>query len=198
MPLVTQPLNKFNLSTAAILLLETAVAEMDLYAQMLSGFGATLVHRCATEADALASLDQNEFDLAIIDAKLGDDDGYEFVRRMRRRNGLKAQVPVLMIAGHTPRSRITMARDCGAHFLVRKPLSPAILLERILWIAHETRPFIECDTYAGPDRRFQHIGPPEGVGRRKDDAVGDLSAPTGPDLDQHEVDQMFKPRRASA
>lgn len=199
MPLVPQPLAKFNLSQASILLIETASAEMDLYSQMLSGFGATLVTRCATEEEALLAIDQSEFDLVIIDAKLGDGDGYEFVRRLRRRTGNKAQVPVLMIAGHTPRSRITLARDCGAHFLVRKPLSPAILLERILWIAHETRPFIECDSYAGPDRRFQHLGPPDGVGRRKEDlAPTDLGAPSGPDLDQHEVDQMFKPRRASA
>lgn len=199
MALIVQPLTKFNLSQAAILLVESAPAEMDLYGQMLAGFGATIVHRCASEEEANEALDANEFDLAIVDAKLGDDDGYEFVRRLRRRNGAKGQIPVMMIAGHTPRSRITQARDCGAHFLVRKPLSPALMLERILWVAHETRPFIECDGYAGPDRRFQHLGPPPGVdGRRREDALDDLSGPSGPDLDQNQVDQMFKPRKASA
>jgi DNA-binding response OmpR family regulator len=198
-PLILQPLAKFNLSHASILLIEAAAAEMDLYGQMLSGFGASLVSRCATEEEALAALDANEFDLVLIDAKLGDGDGYDFVRRLRRRSGAKGQVPVLMIAGHTARSRITLARDCGAHFLVRKPLSPAVLLERILWIAHETRPFIECDGYAGPDRRFQMLGPPEGQeGRRREDQFDDLAGPAGPDLDQTQVDQMFKPRRASS
>jgi DNA-binding response OmpR family regulator len=195
-PLIVQPLAKFNLSQAKVLLVETAQAELDLYASMLSGFGATMVERCASEEEAS---NKDEFDLVIVDAKLGEDDGYDFVRRLRRRNGLKGQVPVLMIAGHTPRSRITMARDSGAHFLVRKPLSPALLLERILWIAHETRAFIECDGYAGPDRRFQSIGPPQGItGRRREDMLEDLTGPAGPDLEQHEVDQMFKPRKASA
>jgi DNA-binding response OmpR family regulator len=198
-PLIVQPLAKFNLAQARVLLVETAQAEMDLYASMLTGFGATMVERCPSEEEASNALDKDEYDLVIVDAKLGDDDGYEFVRRLRRRNGLKGQVPVLMIAGHTPRSRITMARDSGAHFLVRKPLSPALLLERILWIAHETRPFIECDGYAGPDRRFQSLGPPQGQeGRRREDLLEDLTGPAGPDLEQHEVDQMFKPRRASA
>ena len=62
------------------------------------------------------------------------------------------------------------ARDCGAHFIIAKPLTPLIVLERIIWIAKEGRKFLESDTYVGPDRRFKNVGVPKGLeGRRRDD-----------------------------
>jgi hypothetical protein len=45
-----------------------------------------------------------------------------------------------------------------------------------MWIAQESRPFIELDGYVGPDRRFQNVGPPDGHGagrRRADKAAAD-------------------------
>ena len=42
-----------------------------------------------------------------------------------------------------------------------------LLLERILWVARDSRPFLEVGDYLGPDRRFRHSGY-EGVERRAD------------------------------
>jgi CheY-like chemotaxis protein len=200
MPLVAQPLAKFNLSQTTILLLEPTLAELDLYCQMLFGYGGKLVHRCQTRAEAFAALAEQQIDLVIVDAKLraDDEDGYAFVRELRRAGGESAFLPVIMITGHTPSSRATSARDSGVHFVVRKPVSSGVLLERILWIAQESRPMVESDSYVGPDRRFQNLGPPDGVGRR----AGDLSATPGEaqsrNLGQDEVDALFVPRKARA
>jgi hypothetical protein len=71
---------------------------------------------------------------------------------------------------------VTKARDCGANFLLTKPIMPHSLMERVIWVAQEARPFIELDTYAGPDRRFKNVGPPDGVKRRRSDMTG---APAG-------------------
>lgn len=60
-----------------------------------------------------------------------------------------------MTAGHVRRSRVAEARDCGANFLVTKPFSAAMLLERVLWVARDTRPFLQVGDYLGPDRRFK-------------------------------------------
>jgi len=198
MALVARPIAKFNLAEATILLLQGSSGEMDLYVQMLCGFGATTIHRCTSQDEAKTILARGEIDLALIDAKLPDGDGYEFVRELRRSRLKTKFVPVLMISGHTPRNKVTMARDCGAHFVVRKPVSPGTLLERILWIARECRAFLETDSYIGPDRRFQNLGPPDGVARRSDDLPTEIGEATGPDLDQAEVDQMLKPKRVSA
>ncbi len=51
------------------------------------------------------------------------------------------------------------ARDAGANVVVAKPLSPEILLQRIHWVARESRSFIVAPNYAGPDRRFKNVRP---------------------------------------
>lgn len=197
MPLVAQPLAKFNLSQAVILLLEPTLAELDLYGQMLFGFGGKQVHRCQTREEARIALLSHPIDLIIVDAKLGpeDGDGYDYVRELRRSGDANAFLPVIMITGHTPSSQVTAARDSGVHFVVRKPVSSNVLLERILWIAQEGRPIIECGSYVGPDRRFQNLGPPGGAGRRRDDLPLDVGAAQTPNLDQDQVDQLLRPRK---
>lgn len=178
MSLVAQPLAQFNLSDSRILVLESTGPELDLYTRILMGFGARSIHKCSNLAQAEEILQAQEVDLIIVDAKLAAADGCEFVRQLRRSNIRKcAFIPVLMMAGHTPRNRVTQARDCGAHFVVRKPVSPATMLERILWIAQETRPFVECDVYRGPDRRFKTEEIPAGSGRRSCDPHEDEIPP---------------------
>ena len=95
-------------------------------------------------------------------------DGYELVRWLRR-SGLEpnAFAPVIMTAGHVRRTKVAEARDCGANFLVTKPFSAAALLERIVWVARDSRPFMEVGDYFGPDRRFRKAKAP-GDERRAD------------------------------
>lgn len=166
--LVAQPLSRFNLSESTILVLESTGPELHLYARILVGFGARKIHRCESIAQAEVALSNDDIDLMIVDAKLADADGCGFVRQLRRTQKC-ASVPVLMVAGHTPRNRIAEARDCGAHFVVRKPVSPAAILQRILWIAQENRPFVECAAYVGPERRFRTDAVEPGAGRRSSD-----------------------------
>jgi DNA-binding response OmpR family regulator len=79
-------------------------------------------------------------------------------------------VPAIIVTGHTRISQVARARDCGAHFIIAKPITPKIILERIFWVGRETRMFIESDTYCGLDRRFKTEGPPAGMrGRRSED-----------------------------
>lgn len=199
MPLVPQRLSTFNLSETSLLLLEPVASEADLYAGMLAGFGAKHINRCVTAEEAEAALKREQVDLLVIDAKLGSADGYEFVRQMRfSKDPRQKFVPVLMIAGHTPRSKVTLARDAGSHFVVRKPVSAAILLERILWIAQENRAFVECPVYIGPERRFKSEGPPGGEPRRHDDLSAEIGDAEGPNLDQDQVDQLMQPRKHAA
>jgi hypothetical protein len=68
---------------------------------------------------------------------------------------------------------VTNARDCGAHIVMAKPLTPKAVLDRIVWVARTGRRFVESDKFVGPDRRFKEGGVPEkvGAGRRREDAV---------------------------
>jgi DNA-binding response OmpR family regulator len=172
---VRTSLKTFNLSSAKLMLLAGHAYEAGIYLSMLEGFGARNVVRCSTPDQAMFEMERTDFDLVIVDSRLREGDAYDFIRSVRHSQNARLMfVPILMIAGHTPREEITAARDSGSHFLIRKPISAATLLERILWIAKEHRLFIESQAYAGPDRRFRKDGPP-GVERRQDD--GEVQPP---------------------
>jgi DNA-binding response OmpR family regulator len=143
-------------------------------------------------------LEEEPFELVVCDGDLPDGKAYDFVMHLRRSNlEPNRYCPVILLSGHTPSAYVAKARDCGANFVVAKPIRPMVLLERIVWVCQDNRIFVELDTYVGPDRRFQFLGPPPGMeGRRKGDreALGEASTPN---LSQDEIDGVFvKPQKA--
>jgi CheY-like chemotaxis protein len=124
-------------------------------------------------------------------------DGFEFIKTVRRMpNQPNALIPILLVAGHARASHVHKARDCGANFVVAKPITPKVLLERIFWVAKENRMFIQTPTYLGPERRFKREGPPIGMsGRRKDDLHAALGEATTPNLSQDQINGMMKPMK---
>lgn len=188
---------RFNLNRASVLLLEETPLGMSILVQILTGFGAKVLHRCETVAEAEATVQKVELDLMIVDAMGASGAGYDFVSWLRR-SGIQPNcyVPVLLTAGHTPNGAVNKARDCGAHFIIAKPLTPISVLERILWISKEGRRFVECDSYVGPDRRFKNEGVPAGMaGRRRDDLPPEVGESQGPNMEQEMIDGMLKTRR---
>jgi len=191
--------DRINLSCAEILLADSNRDGMALLTQMFAGFGVHTPHCCASAAEAMAIVQKRELNIMVIDTALPDMSGYDFVRKLRR-SGLKpnAFTPVILTSGHTPRSMVLEGRDCGANFVMAKPIVPTTMLKRIMWLAAETREFVTSKDYVGPDRRFQRLGPPPGkAGRRKDDLSATVGIATGPDLSQDEINQMMKPKRVS-
>jgi hypothetical protein len=92
---------------------------------------------------------------------------------------------------------VTKGRDCGASFLVAKPIVPRVLLDRVIWVARENRVFIECSTYSGPDRRFKFVGPPPGTeGRRSDDLPLEVGLANTPNMSQDAIDSLLQPQKA--
>ena len=188
---------RFNLERASVLLLEESQMGMSILVQILTGFGARTLHRCETVDEAKDAIAKVEVDLIICDTLGAGGEGYDFIEWLRRsRTEPNCFAPVLLTAGHTPSNAVARARDCGAHFVMAKPLTPIAVLERILWIAREGRRFVECDTYMGPDRRFKNEGVPAGmVGRRRDDLHGDIGQAETPNMDQEVIDSLMKTRR---
>jgi DNA-binding response OmpR family regulator len=159
---------RINLERATALVLDGNQESRGLLGQILNGFGVRRLHRCATAREAEQAVASDEIDLAFVDASLQDQSGFDWVQWFRREAPEPNRfVPVLMLAGHTAMSRVEKARDCGANFIVAKPISPPVLLDRILWVARSERMFIYTDNYSGPDRRFKAEGPPPGVAERR-------------------------------
>ena len=190
---------RINLSTAEILLADDPPESLDVLSQMFQGFGARALHRCPTAEKAMAVVAQRDIDLMVVGSSLPDMDGYAFVQWLRRSEFAPNRfAPVILLTGHTRPAEVYKGRDAGANFVIRRPVSPLVMMQRIMWISREARPFVEAPGYCGPDRRFRALGPPVGEkGRRKDDLSAEVGAATTPNMDQGAIDAMFQPRRAA-
>jgi DNA-binding response OmpR family regulator len=189
---------RINLESATVMLVEDNPQGMDILLQIMRAFGVARIHTAQSAEEAQKMLGGLTIDLFFVAADLPSVDGFDFVSWLRRtRQEPNCHAPVLMVAGHTQLSKVEKARDCGANFIVAKPLTPAVLLNRVLWVAREKRCFIETDRYLGPDRRFKFMGPPAGTqGRRRDDLTGEIGAAIEPNMSQAQIDSLLQPQKA--
>lgn len=156
-----------NLTGAVTMVVDDSSFSAEITTSALLGFGIRTRHSCRSAPEAMALLAEVEVDLLVVDCEMPGMDGFELVQWLRRTGPPNAFVPVIMTAAHIRRSMVNKARNCGANFIVTKPFSASSLLERIVWVARDSRPFLEVGDYFGPDRRFRDT-PPPGKERRSD------------------------------
>jgi CheY-like chemotaxis protein len=196
-----QPSQHINLDKARALVVDDNQQSLDILVGVLTSFGLRNIVRKATAEEARDELTYHPVDLILTNAQLPGMDGYDLVRWLRRdTDDANRMTPAIIITAHTRRDHVEKARDCGANFIITKPLSPAVMLERILWVAKGDRLFIECESYAGPDRRWRNAGPPVEFpdGRRRDDRSIELGDGAGHNMSQDELDALIKPMRSIA
>lgn len=159
----------FNLTGAVVMVVDDSPFSMEVTLQALQGFGIRVKYALKSASEARDILSVHPVDLLVVDCEMAGTNGHELVHWLRR-SGLEpnAYVPILMTASHVRRSRVAEARDCGANFLVTKPFSAAAVLERVLWVARDNRPFLEAGDYSGPDRRLAPSKPLKENERRDD------------------------------
>lgn len=156
-----------NLTGAVTMVVDDSSFSAEITTSALLGFGIRTRHSCRSAPEAMAILQEGEVDLLVVDCEMPGMDGFEMVQWLRRSGPPNAFVPVIMTAAHIRRSMVNKARNCGANYIVTKPFSASSLLERIVWVARDTRPFLEVGDYFGPDRRFRE-GEAPGEERRTD------------------------------
>lgn len=188
---------RYNLEIAKVLLVEPNQHGLEILSQIFSGFGVRSPYRAANADEAMAIVRKTELDLIVCEAQLEGMDGYDFIHWLRRSKiEPNCYAASIIISGHTQVAKVQKARDCGANFIVAKPLTPKVMIDRVVWVARENRAFIECDDYLGPDRRFHSIGPPPNTeGRRADDLPLQVGDAVEPNLSQEDIDAMLQPKR---
>jgi len=78
--------------------------------------------------EALDKLSEKRYDLYLIDVNLGDGDGIELLKTLRK---LKDDTPTLIISALTDLQTISRGFSAGAEDYVKKPFDPEELLIRI-------------------------------------------------------------------
>jgi CheY-like chemotaxis protein len=166
-----------NLSKIGFLVADPSELYRELFRRLLHGFGAKTVHEAADIATARRIMKDREVDFLLCAADLpkGHDggsgaDGIEFMRAIRLDPAHKQRaIPMIITMGTARRISVGQARDCGANFVLSKPVSASVFYDRIVWIARSPRPFWENDSYFGPDRRFREPGRKGAPRRRRAD-----------------------------
>jgi DNA-binding response OmpR family regulator len=186
---------RINLSTAEVLIIGADADGVEILVQMFAGFGVHTPRRYASGAEAMTVVGERELNLVVVDSALTDTDGYDFIKWLRRCGSPNAWVPVILVTGHTTPSEIFRGRDAGASFVVRKPVPPLVMMQRIFWLLSDPRSFVTSPGYCGPDRRVRSVGPPVGMkGRRHDDLSVEVGEAKTPNLEQDEIDALFQPK----
>lgn len=160
-----------NLTGAVTMVVDDSAFSRELTAEALRGFGVQIRYACSNGPDAIDILRDQPIDLLLVDCEMPGMDGCDLVRWIRN-SGLEpnAYIPIIMTAGHVRRSKLAAVRDCGANYLITKPFSASSLLERLIWVARDNRPFLEVGDYKGPDRR-RHKPKPLKEGERRADMI---------------------------
>lgn len=138
--------------------------------ELLRGAGVTQIREANDPVDAFELLRTVPIDLILADLSMPIIDGVEFVKMVRTSaDSPNPYMPVIMITGHSERSRVTAARDAGVNEFLVKPVTAKALMERLGTIVENPRPFVKSASYFGPCRRRRKDPKFEGPWRRRSD-----------------------------
>ena len=93
---------------------------------LLRAEGFTVSH-AANQGDALAMLNENKFDIALIDIFLPDGNGFMLCTEIKERQG----IPVIFLTASGDESSVVTGLNMGADDYVTKPFRPRELVARI-------------------------------------------------------------------
>ena len=143
-----------SLAAIQVLLIDDNPHMRTIASAVLKSAGIRKVLEAADGGAGLQMLREHAIDLVIVDYKMFPLDGVEFTRLVRNSpDSANPYLPIIMMTGHSEKSRVQEARDAGVTEFVVKPITAKAMLDRIQAVILRPRPFVKCDGYFGPDRR---------------------------------------------
>lgn len=123
---------KWDLSQVSFLVIEDNMHMRSILRSVLGGFGVRQVHEAADGMDGLEVVFDRSPDVILLDWEMTPLSGAEFVRALRaERDMLMATIPIIVVSAHSRKATILEAVKLGIHGFVAKPLSPAVLYDRV-------------------------------------------------------------------
>ncbi|MTI16736.1 response regulator [Rhodobacteraceae bacterium RKSG542] len=126
------------LSGISVLIAEDNNYMRGLLRTMVTGFGVRSIYEAQDGADAIAVVLDRQPDIVLLDWVMSPVDGNEFLRILRSHNNPEiAKTPVIVISADSRRSVVTASINAGVNLFLGKPISPAVLFERMAAIISE-------------------------------------------------------------
>ncbi|WP_395630092.1 response regulator [Aquidulcibacter sp.] len=137
--------------------------------ELLRAAGVSDIKEASDPLEAFEYMKSSLVDLLLVDLAMPLMDGVEFTRMVRTNEDSPNHfLPIIMITGHSERSRVNAARDAGVNEFLVKPVTAKGLMERLSLIVNRPRNFVKSKQYFGPDRRRRADPNFSGEERRKD------------------------------
>ena len=136
-----------------IMIVDDSTYMRRIVAAMLRGFGARRIYEAEDGADALEKIEMQPPDLLILDWVMPVLDGAELVKLIRNPDHVCAYIPIIMLSGHTERSRVLASSKLGVNHFLSKPVSAKSLYMRMADCILYSRKFIRTEEYFGPEPR---------------------------------------------
>jgi CheY-like chemotaxis protein len=161
---------RLNFKDVVALIVDRDPYARGLVGQMLRGFGISTILTAGNGQEAKELLAHHKPEVVFIEGELPDMPSGELIGWIRHNPDKSLRfLPIIVLSGYTQLRMVAGARDAGAHMVIRKPVSPQTLFDRLAWVANFDRPFMQSSAYAGPDRRFHEVPTPDDQLERKTD-----------------------------
>ena len=121
---------------------------------LLMSIGVGTVYEAPDGLTGLEQIRRYAPDVVIVDWKMPGLDGPGLVRLVRSPSTFcYPDVPIIMLTGHSERSRVIEAARLGVNEFLLKPVSSKALEERLVAVLAHPRPIVQSADYYGPEPR---------------------------------------------
>lgn len=142
----------------SILIVDDVKSMRSILRSMLKNLkiGGTL-HMAENGAEGLKILNGNPVDLAIIDWRMPVMNGTQLLESIRKDPGLR-DIPVLMVSGESEKDIVLEAAEIEVEGYLLKPLTPAVLEEKILAIVDQANHPDKATLHVREARKLEETG----------------------------------------
>jgi two-component system, chemotaxis family, chemotaxis protein CheY len=159
--------NNFSIT---VLIIDDNTHMRSIIKELLRAVGVHDIKEAADPVEAFELIKTVPIDLVLVDFSMPIIDGVEFTQMVRTSSDSpNPYMPIVMITGHSERSRVKSARDAGVNEFLVKPVTAKSLIDRITSVVNNPRSFVKGGSYFGPDRRRRKDPNFSGPYRRKAD-----------------------------
>jgi two-component system, chemotaxis family, chemotaxis protein CheY len=148
-----------------VLLVDDELYTRKVIRALLMAIGISKIFEAGDGKSGLDAIETTAPDLVLVDWEMPGLDGPGFVRTVRSPETFpRPDVPIIMLTGHSERSRVVEAVRLGIHEYLLKPVSSQSLHDRILSVVAHPRKMVRIGEFYGPEPRKQAGQRPGGGG----------------------------------